>query len=735
MIDPALKMRSRIVACLAILLIALTSLPVASAQKKPTVEQFISPPFCYELVSAKKTDRIAWIAYERGMRNVFTAAAPDFKPVRLTPYLEDDGNDLTTLRISDDGSTVIFIRGHSLNREGWVANPTSDPQGAERAVWAARTIGGKPWKVIAIAGNPALSPDGRSLLYTKDGQIYRAVVAPLLTAKTDKDEKPFFKVLGTNSNPRWSPDGRKIAFTSNRSDHTFIGVYDVMKKTITYLTPSVDHDTSPAWSPDSRRVAFIRRPGTPFGQQGQPPGGFRQGGFPPDGATPPAGRQAEQQPPVTNPIKGMMRAAFKGGYNLSFWVADAETGEGREFWHNAADEKVFTNINNIQWADRSVIFSLEPEEWIRWHSVAVEASNSQPVTLTPGDGMVENVGLTNDGKFLYYSTNATDIDRRHVWKVPTAGGDAVQLTTGNDIETFPVALASGSVAMLAAGVSQPQSVAVLEKGGKPRIIYPTVMKDFPAEAHVAPENVTLTAPDGLKFNNQLFLPRDLKEGERRAAIIFVHGGPRRQMLLGYHYIQFYHVFYSFNQYLASQGYIVLSVNYRSGIGYGKKFREAPNTGRRGNAEYQDVLAAGKYLQSRADVDPKRVGIWGLSYGGLLTAQALARNSDVFVAGVDLAGVHLWGTSVDPKEVAYKSSPISEIEKWKSPVLLIHGDDDRNVAFSQTTGLVQLLRAHNVPHELIVLPDDIHETLLHHRWIMCFNAMDKFLNRHLKGNEN
>ena len=116
-------------------------------------------------------------------------------------------------------------------------------------------------------------------------------------------------------------------------------------------------------------------------------------------------------------------------------------------------------------------------------------------------------------------------------------------------------------------------------------------------------------------------------------MIFVHGGPVRQMLLGYHYMHFYHIAYAVNQWLASQGYVVLSVNYRSGIGYGRSFRNAPNTGQRGNSEYQDVETAGKYLQSRADVDPKRVGIWGLSYGGLLTAQALARNSDIFAAGV------------------------------------------------------------------------------------------------------
>ena len=133
------------------------------------------------------------------------------------------------------------------------------------------------------------------------------------------------------------------------------------------------------------------------------------------------------------------------------------------------------------------------------------------------------------------------------------------------------------------------------------------------------------------------------------------------MLLGYHYMEVYHLFYGVNQWLASQGYIVLSVNYRGGVGYGKSFRTAPNTNSRGNSEYQDVLAGGKYLQSRPDVDPKRVGIWGLSYGGLLTAQALARNSDIFVAGVDLAGVHLYGNNLDPENLAYKSSAISEID--------------------------------------------------------------------------
>ena len=193
-------------------------------------------------------------------------------------------------------------------------------------------------------------------------------------------------------------------------------------------------------------------------------------------------------------------------------------------------------------------------------------------------------------------------------------------------------------------------------------------------------------------------------------------------------MQFYHWAYAYNQWLQSQGYVVLSVNYRSGIGYGNSFRRPPNTRTQGNSEYQDVLAGAVYLQTRADVDPARIGIWGLSYGGLLTAQALARNSDVFVAGVDLAGVHIYGSAGDTTTLAFRSSAVGAIDKWKSPVYLQHGDDDRNVEFSQTVGLVSLLRARNVYYELEVTPDDVHESLIHRRWINTFSKSSDFLRR-------
>jgi dipeptidyl-peptidase 4 len=732
----------------------------------PTIEQFLMPGTPTEVVAARKTERIAWTAYEHGLRNVYTAEAPAFTPMRLTNVTKDDGVELSDISISDDGTVVVFVRGTPPNRDGWVANPTADPAGAQRTIWAARTTGGGAWK-LGEGTTPALSPDGKTVAYAREGQIFAYGIAAGEAGRTGRsDAKPLVKAWGTNGTPVWSPDGSKFAFVSDRVDHSLIGVYDARTRRVTFLSPSVDHDTSPTWSPDGRRVAFIRRPGTPFGQQahrgsggiGNPDGpaynpltalrggdagrGGRGGGQSGRGrASTGSGRAGE--PGSTGERPGLYESALTGGYTLAFYTADVATGEGQEFWHNQKGDRDFNAISAIRWTGADhVIFEAEPQEWVRWYSVRVKPGTNDaagrsapgydaPIALTPGEGAVEQVSVSPDGRFLFYATNAGDIERRHVWKVPTAGGAAEQLTRGETIETYPAALASGRVAVLGGDAKRPFGVGLVPAAGGPATyIYPSLAQ-FPLAAEVIPQLVLTKAADGTEIHNQLFLPNDLKPGEKRPAIVFVHGGPVRQMLLGYHYMHFYHVAYAVNQWLASRGYVVMSINYRSGIGYGKSFRTAPDTGGRGNAEYQDVLAGGKYLQTRPDVDPDRVGIWGLSYGGVLTAQALARNSEIFKVGVDLAGVHLWGSSLDPESVSYRSSVISAIDTWKSPVLLEQGDDDRNVQFSQMTGLVQLLRAHDVYHEVIVFTDDTHEPLLHKRYLYVFNRLEEFIGRFLK----
>jgi dipeptidyl aminopeptidase/acylaminoacyl peptidase len=255
--------------------------------------------------------------------------------------------------------------------------------------------------------------------------------------------------------------------------------------------------------------------------------------------------------------------------------------------------------------------------------------------------------------------------------------------------------------------------------------------------------VIFPAADGMAIHGQLFVPEGLAAGERRPAMVFFHGGSQRQMLLGWHYMEYYSNSYAMNQYLVSLGYVVLSVNYRSGTGYGLNFREALNYGATGASEFNDVLGAGQYLKSLPYVDEARIGCWGGSYGGYLTALALGRASNLFAAGVDMHGVHDWSVlrdwtrpNFDPQQlqqmarVAFTSSPIASVATWRSPVLLIQGDDDRTVPFLQTEELAEALRRQNVEFEELVFPDEIHDFLLRRDWVRAYSASAEFLGRKL-----
>jgi len=262
--------------------------------------------------------------------------------------------------------------------------------------------------------------------------------------------------------------------------------------------------------------------------------------------------------------------------------------------------------------------------------------------------------------------------------------------------------------------------------------------DFPAADLVQPKLVTFKAPDGLTIHGQLFLP---STPGRHPAIVFDHGGPVRQMLAGFHYMDAYTFLYEENQYLTNLGFVVLSINYRSGIMYGHDFRNPPKCCWWGSSEYQDVLAGARMLQKRPDVNSNRIGIYGLSYGGLLTALALSRNSDIFKAGADIAGVHNWVYDIDAgvgkpvgtmeqRLVAYEASPVATLDRWTSPVLVSQGDDDRNVPFAEGVDIVTRLRDRGVHVETLVFPNETHENQVWADLVHRYETVADFLKRML-----
>jgi len=683
---------------------------IAESNGSFTMEQVLSYPFVPEIDAAEKGDAIAFVRVLKGVRNVWVAKGPDFIPRQLTHYTPDDGQEITQLTFSPDGNHLVYVRGgdHDANWELKLQpDPDSSPVEPKVTIWAAELSGGAPIK-IAEGDAPAISSRGE-LAYVKDKQVW---TTPL--SGKGKAKRLFFD-RGEDSKLTWSPDGGKLAFVSNRDgDHSFVGVYDLKSDNLTYLAPSTNFDSYPVWSPDGTRIAFARRPG--------------KGGAP---------KPLLKQTP--NPF--------------SIWVADVATGRANRVWQSPNTLRgsfpQTAGEVNLHWAagDR-LVFLADLDNWP--HLYSISAAGGEPLLLTPGNFMVEHVAMSRDGRYMIYDANTgttrDDGDRRHLFRVPVDAAQPLALTGGPTLEWSPVVASPKEIAFIRADAKAPPSIgAVAINGGGLRDLGGgTVPAEFPQASFLVPRSVTFTSADGWTIHGQLF---DNGVSTKKPGIIFVHGGPPRQMLLGWHYMDYYSNSYAVNQYLANHGYVVLSVNYRLGIGYGHDFHHPDHAGAAGAAEYQDVVAGAKFLQARSDVDPGKIGIWGGSYGGYLTAMALARNSDIFKAGVDMHGVHDWssflGTRLgkqperyeegDIKEamkVAFESSPVATMSNWRSPVLLIQGDDDRNVNFNQTIDLARRLEAEHLPFQELVIPNEIHGFLRWHSWMNADSATADYFARTL-----
>jgi dipeptidyl aminopeptidase/acylaminoacyl peptidase len=671
-----------------------------------TIDALMAAPFPTELVAAPAGGAIAWVSSASGVNNVWVAEAPDYRGRAVTTYTADDGLWITELGWTDDAKHLVYVRGEGANRQGDSPNPAQLQDGTEQAVFAVDLAGGTPRR-LGPGSSPASSTRGSRVAWVSRGQIWSVDLSG-----TDKPAQ-LVSARGGASSLAWSPDGSMLAFSSNRGTHSFIGVFTVAGRELRYLDPALDRDGNPVWSPDGTRIAWMRQAAAPRPRMFAP-------------------RRTADEP-------------------WSLRVVDVKTGQAREVWradagYGSAFQAVVAESQLYWGAGDRLVFPWEKDGWLHLYSVPVAGGRAR--LLTPGDFEVEYVSLSPDRSRVIFNSNQGDIDRRHAWSATVDGSSKpTPVTTGQAIEWQPVMTSDGKrTAFLQSDAQVPPHVAIVgAPGGAIQPVAGTLpAASFPTSQLVKPEAVLITATDGLAIHGQLFKPADLAAGQKRPALIFFHGGSRRQMLVGWHYNYYYRNAYAMNQWLASEGYIVLSVNYRSGIGYGLEFREALNYGATGGAEFNDVMGAGLYLKGRPDVDPARIGLWGGSYGGYLTAMGLSRASDLFAAGVDFHGVHDWNQGIrtfvpdynvldDPdfSRRAFASSPLASVDTWKSPVLLIHGDDDRNVSFIESINLITALRKRKVEVEQLVFPDEVHDFLRHANWVRGYKAAADFFNRRLK----
>jgi dipeptidyl aminopeptidase/acylaminoacyl peptidase len=678
------------------------SVPVQAATSPLTIETLLSAPFPYSLTASPRDERIAWIANHLGARNIWLGernTAGTVQAKAMTRFEGDNGIELDNLNWSHDGSMLVFARGGSLEGGGPV-NPLSLRGGPVAMEVAALRIASGEIRSFGLGAGAVPSPVGDEVVFVRDGQIWIGNLSQPAEATQLLHDR------GVASELSWSSDGKKIAFISNRQGYSLVGVLDLAAPQVRWMSPSADNDSNLHWSPDGKRLAWIRTP-----SQAQQP------------------YTAAFMPNREGPPWSVRVADVASGVGKAAWIADA--GRGSVF------QAIETGPSLFWTKDDRLLFPWEATGWLRLYSLDLKQAGARPVALTPDGAETFAATLDNTGRNVIFSSNAEDDDHRHLWRVAVGGGRAERLSKGASIEDFPVVTPQGALFAMHSTGRDPLRPASIGTSPVPVKQHGVA---FPSEQLVVPERVVFASPDGVSVHGQLFMPAS-RAGGKRPAMVFFHGGPQRQMLLGWHPMGAYTHLYAMNQFLASQGYVVLSVNFRGGTGYGLNFREPDEFAAAGGSEARDIAGAVAFLKSRSDVDPKRIGAWGLSYGGVMTALALARYPDDFAAGVDIAGVHNWKTFIpqltqpgQPEaaaELALQSSAMGSIRNWRAPVLIIQGDDDRAVDFAQMTELVQALRSETkVEPEQLVIPDEVHDFILYRSWVTVFRATHEFLERHL-----
>ncbi len=412
----------------------------ALSSSAATLEQYLSGPFASGLSAAPSGGKVAWVLDERGARNIWVAAAPDYKGRRLTAYNKDDGQDIAELAWTADGRSLLYTRGGDLDTYRDIPNPQSLAKWPEQAIYIIPFDRGAP-KKLAEGNSPTVSKDGH-VAFIRSGQIW-------LTTIEGENPEEIVHTKGRSQELRWSPDGTALVFISHRIEHAYAGVYRLADKSLTYPDPTTDLDSNPVWSMDGRHIAFVRQASGTGGGGAQP---VREASTP-----------------------------------WSIRIADALNGGGREIWH--ADKgpgsafHAMVAENQILWADADrLVFPWEKDGWL--HLYAVSAEGGTATLLTPGEFEIEDVSLARNRRDVLYSSNQDDIDRRHVWRVAVQGGGRpvplLGAPRGGGIEYNPVETSDDAVVYFRSSPSETGRAAVKPANVGPRDLAPdSIPADYP----------------------------------------------------------------------------------------------------------------------------------------------------------------------------------------------------------------------------------------------------------------
>ncbi len=395
--------------------------------------------------------------------------------------------------------------------------------------------------------------------------------------------------------------------------------------------------------------------------------------------------------------------------------------------------------------NRTVWFLSERDGWTHLYALDVSAEGAKPRQLTSGKWEVASADVSRDGKKFYITSGEEHPGERHLYTMPIEGGARTKITSMTGSNQADVSPDESTLGLVYSYSTKPPEVYVMPNApaAAAKQVTTTPVDAWRAFKWIDPRVITFKARDGADVHARLFTPEMIgaRRDASRPGVVFVHGAGYLQN--AHKYWSTYYREYMFHNLLASRGYVVLDVDYRASSGYGRDWRTAIYR-HMGGKDLEDIVDGAKYLSASERVDPKRIGVYGGSYGGFITLMAMFTTPDVFAAGAALRPVTDWAhynhgytsniLNVPQKDAeSYrKSSPIYFAEGLKGALLICHGMVDTNVHFQDSVRLAQrLIELRKENWELAVYPVENHGFTEETSWADEYKRILKLFDEQLK----
>jgi dipeptidyl aminopeptidase/acylaminoacyl peptidase len=402
-----------------------------------------------------------------------------------------------------------------------------------------------------------------------------------------------------------------------------------------------------------------------------------------------------------------------------------------------------------------LLFGLELDGF--YHHYKYDLNAKELTQLTSGKcedlgQMGDSISISPDGKKFVYASNKTHRIQRQLFEYNLETDSQKQLTNFPVTNIGPKYSPDGTkLGFNHSSKRENGDVWVIDLDSLEMTQMTNSMPIGLSEKLVESELVTYKGALDWDIDAFLYKPKDMDENKKYPAIVWVHGGPMRQMRGAWHPSSTYSHFYAYNQYLVSQGYVVISPNFRGGIGYGSEFRYGLYK-KKGIDDTIDIVNAGNYLKSLDYVNEDKVAVYGLSYGGYMTLHSLTQYPESFAMGINIAGlwdIAQWGRWIrdtygnyvgdanfcgmveERPDLWAKGSPVFYKENLNKPLMNLQGTKDPNVDFNQLNRIVKDCVKLGVEHESVYYPDEMHTFRFRRTWKDALPRMNAFFDKYLK----